>query len=280
MARQIAKSLEEAKELWPEIPLGQAKNWTNKKFGNLICLYRTINVGTVTRWVCKCDCGNYQNFNIQHLVDKGITSCGCLNREKASQRMLAYNLNNQEIIPNGTKFGKLTVIDYLGMRKEKSRNKNTSWYLCQCDCGSAPVEAMGNQLITNSKKSCGCMHSYGEYKIKLLLDNQKIKYKTEFSFNDLKNPNTNLPLRFDFLIFNNQDELFYLIEFDGRQHYTGPEAIWTQGASLEEIQYKDKLKNQYCLSHNIPLIRIPYIHLNKLCIEDLLLETTTYLVKE
>lgn len=40
----------------------------------------------------------------------------------------------------------------------------------------------------------------------------------------------------------------------------------------------DEYKNQWCKENNIPLIRIPYIHLNDLCIEDLLLETTNFLI--
>ena len=38
---------------------------------------------------------------------------------------------------------------------------------------------------------------------------------------------------------------------------------------------KDKIN---CKENNIPLIRIPYTHLNKLCLEDLLLETSNFIV--
>jgi len=38
------------------------------------------------------------------------------------------------------------------------------------------------------------------------------------------------------------------------------------------------IKNTYCKEHNIPLIRIPYTHYNDLCIEDLLLETSNYII--
>ena len=40
----------------------------------------------------------------------------------------------------------------------------------------------------------------------------------------------------------------------------------------------DEYKNQWCKENNIPLIRISYTHLNDLCIEDLLLETTKFLI--
>ena len=38
------------------------------------------------------------------------------------------------------------------------------------------------------------------------------------------------------------------------------------------------IKNQYCKTNHIPLIRIPYTHLPNIKIEDLLLETTNWRV--
>ena len=169
--------------------------------------------------------------------------------------MLQYNLEHQSI-NIGDHYGKLTVIDYLGLRKQKSRDKNAAWYLCQCDCGSKPIEVMGNLLITGQKKSCGCLVSAGELKIRNILDEHNIKYKTQYTFDDLIISSGGI-LRFDFAIFD-KDELLFLIEYDGRQHYDGPEAKWTQSASLEVIQQHDNQKNKYCKEHNIILKRIPY----------------------
>ena len=50
--------------------------------------------------------------------------------------------------------------------------------------------------------------------------------------------------------------------------------------SLEKNQKYDAIKTNWCLDNNIPLIRIPYTHLNKLCIEDLLLETSSFIVRK
>lgn len=280
MARiETVNTLEEAKIKWPKYSLGFAEDLTGKRFGQLVLLYRTQYKPKQTHWVCKCDCGKYKMCQLQGMKNGTIISCGCNNTQKARERMLKYNLEQQKIIENGTRFGKLTVINYLGFKKQKSRNKNASYYLCQCDCGSAPIEVMGNSLITGGTTSCGCIKSRGESIIKYFLDKQNIKYKTEYCFDDLINPKTNAKLRFDFAIFENK-QIKYLIEFDGRQHYTGPEADWTQSANLKEIQYKDTLKNKYCLKNHIPLIRIPYWHLSNLCIENLLLETSNFLVKE
>ena len=68
-------------------------------------------------------------------------------------------------------------------------------------------------------------------------------------------------------IFLNNN-LQFLIEWDGRQHYTGPEAKWSQGMSLKEIQFHDQLKNDYCKKNNLILKRIPYTVKN-ITIEDI-----------
>lgn len=82
--------------------------------------------------------------------------------------------------------------------------------------------------------------------------------------------------RFDFYV--NQE---YIIEFDGKQHFEeckGRENTWFTEENLKTIRQRDEYKNNWCKKHNIPLIRIPYYVLENLTIEDLLLETTKYLV--
>lgn len=59
--------------------------------------------------------------------------------------------------------------------------------------------------------------------------------------------------RYDFVILKNNTPI-RLIEFDGEQHYKNI-ANWD---SLELQQKRDQIKNEYALSHNIPLVRIPY----------------------
>lgn len=79
----------------------------------------------------------------------------------------------------------------------------------------------------------------------------------------------------DLIFFvNNQ----YLIEFDGIQHFFATSDRFCS-EEVEKIKQRDAYKNQWCKENNIPLIRIPYTHLKDLVIEDLLLETTSFLVK-
>lgn len=59
--------------------------------------------------------------------------------------------------------------------------------------------------------------------------------------------------RYDFAILKDNN-VVRLIEFDGEQHFMEIPA-W---GKLEITQKRDKIKNDYALTHNIPLVRIPY----------------------
>ena len=79
--------------------------------------------------------------------------------------------------------------------------------------------------------------------------------------------------KFDFWINNS-----YLLEYDGETHYNKSLHGWHTNEQLNKQQERDAIKNQWCINNNIPLIRIPYTHLKNLTINDLKLETTTFLI--
>lgn len=115
-------------------------------------------------------------------------------------------------------------------------------------------------VITNNLKSgkiihCGCASlSNGVLKIRKILDDKQIPYQREAWFDDFRYENSQQPVRFDFYI-NNQ----YMIEYDGKQHFKDTKGYFN-GEIYEQRVRKDRLKNKYCLEHNIPLIRIPYTY--------------------
>lgn len=186
-------------------------------------------------WLCRCDCGNTVIHYTGALRQGDINSCGCLQKERISE-----TFSKDEI---GNKYGKLTVI-------EKS-NKHThhNYWVCECECGSI-VEVNGTYLRNGHTKSCGCIRSWGETEIAEHLTAKNINFIKEYSFNDLKRKNL---LRFDFAIFNKDNVLLCLIEYQGKQHY-----IKTDKFYKEEIAESDVLKQQYCKLHNIPLYEIKY----------------------
>lgn len=103
--------------------------------------------------------------------------------------------------------------------------------------------------------------SAGENLISQLLSEQGIPFVREKKFSSCVFPKTNYLARFDFWV-----DKTYIIEFDGDQHLK------------KEQAERDKYKNQWCKDNNIPLIRIPYSHLKNICINDLLLSTSNFIV--
>lgn len=132
--------------------------------------------------------------------------------------------------------------------------------MCQCDCGNT-VYILGYNLTNGNTQSCGCLKSKGELKINNLLIAMNIKFKTQYIFDDCRFPDTNHLAYFDYAIFNDDNSLKMLIEYDGTQHQCG----WSQQEeSLQKIQAKDKFKECYCLNNGIKLIRIPAKDYDKL----------------
>jgi len=107
-----------------------------------------------------------------------------------------------------------------------------------------------------------CKASKGEKRIDNYLSDCFINYKTQYRIKECRNKK---PLPFDFAIFNNENTLLFLIEFQGRQHY---DQIWARRndkySTLEYIQGNDKIKSDYCKENNINLIIIPYTDINNI----------------
>lgn len=114
--------------------------------------------------------------------------------------------------------------------------------------------------------------SVGEKKIETLLKNANIQFEREKTFKDCYYSNNYAKSRFDFYVDNS-----YLIEYDGEQHFIASGSIFTP-EQVELTQKRDEYKNNWCKEHHIPLIRIPYVHKNNICLEDLLLETSKFVV--
>ncbi len=89
-----------------------------------------------------------------------------------------------------------------------------------------------------------------------LLKQYKIPYRVEFSFQDLLSEKGN-PLRFDFVIFNDENKIKYLIECHGEQHYKLVPGCGGY-TGLARIKKRDEIKRQYAKDKGILLIEIPY----------------------
>lgn len=258
-----------------EIKIGRAEDLRNKDFGYLTVLYRTHNIGKHTAWKCRCNRdNNLVSVRMDHLKEGRVISCGCYNAEKGVQHMkdINYKGKNMKDI-SGMKSGFLVAIEPTEKRVICGRDSRVMWKcLCNNPEHETPVicEATTTDITTGNKVSCGCINSKGEMAIINLLTQNNIFYEKEKKFESCKSKKGYF-YRFDFYVDNQ-----YLIEFDGKQHYSDNQVGW--GESLNDIKERDDDKTKWCKINNIPLIRIPYWHLNNLTIEDLRLNTSQFII--
>lgn len=207
-----------------------------------------------TYWICQCNCNKktIKSVRATHLKSGQSTSCGCYRNEQTRKA------NMKDL--TGQVFGLLTVLE----PTEKRRCTSVVWK-CYCNnCNSICYKASND--LQKGTISCGCINSRGEVKIKNILKENNISFKEQYTFDDLRGEDFK-KLRFDFAIFSN-DELSYLIEYQGSQHYY-PSSLFGGEESLKRQKELDQIKRDYCESHNIKLIIIPYKDYNKLSIEYL-----------
>lgn len=216
------------------------KNLLGEKFGRLTVIEQVKNEHNHRGkyWRCQCDCGKIIDVRADGLINGSTKSCGCLQREYAS---------SNKINELGKRYGKLTVIDFA-----PSDQQGHAYWLCRCDCGNTKI-CKATPLRKGAILSCGCISSKGEMLIAKILREQGIKFSTQISFQDLFYKSSDAPLRFDFGIYNDKEELKLLIEFQGIQHYDSSNYFYS-----DENIVRDNLKRKYCIEKNIPLIEIKY----------------------
>lgn len=217
------------------------ESFLGQKFGRLVIVEEDFDVRP-TKAKCLCDCGEYVVITRADVVVGHTQSCGCLQREKASE------CNIKDWTGVVSEYG----IKFL---RQEYMNDQGQW-LWRCECGLCDNEfiALPAKINNGHITSCGCaIQSAGERYILSILDEMKIEYSKQYTFPDCKYKN---PLKYDFAIFNNH-KLLYLIEYNGKQHYEPIEFFGGQ-LGFEERRVRDEIKKQYCQSNNIPLLILPY----------------------
>lgn len=132
-------------------------------------------------------------------------------------------------------------------------------------CGKCNKNIFTTSLVAYTKpscrcicKSCNCIESASEERIRHFLEDNDINFIPQYTFKDCKDKYV---LPFDFYL----PDYNKIIEFDGEQHYR-PAGFGLE-SHLRTVAH-DKIKNEYCEKNNIDLLRIPYWNEND--IEDIL----------
>ena len=225
-----------------------------KKFGKLTVkerdLTKPIGHGHPSYWICECDCGKMTSVWYSGLTSGRTKSCGCLVSETITKKNMK-DLTNQ-------RFGMVIAKE----NTLRTTSHHSYIWRCECDCGNKEYYTSAESLLSGRIHSCGCnTRSYGERLISEILLQNNVEFIQEYRFKDSEIKS----LRYDFAILDNDRKVIKLIEFDGEQHfgYKKNDNFGGEQAFLIRQEH-DRLKNEFALSQNIPLIRIPYIELNNL----------------
>ena len=218
--------------------------------GELELIERQVDEENHIKWLCKCSCGEelwIPGFQLHHRA-----TCG-------------NHKDPNDIV--GQTFGKLYV------KSATNTFRGGRIYLCDCECGTTDFEVNRSNLITGHTSSCGCLKSKGEEQVTALLNQANLPFEKQKTFKDFKRSKHG-NFKLDFFVNN-----VYAIEFDGLQHFNHHKFVgWFSEKSLSATRERDLIKNQYCFQNNIPLIRIPYWEKDSLTIQDLIPETSRFLL--
>ena len=98
--------------------------------------------------------------------------------------------------------------------------------------------------------------SRAEIKIHEILVEYGVNFKEEYVFEGLASENGR-PLRFDYAVFDDDGNIDFLIEYQGKQHYeASPKFGGKRG--LFQQQHNDNKKRRFCALHGIKLVEITY----------------------
>ena len=100
------------------------------------------------------------------------------------------------------------------------------------------------------------------------LKNHNINYQAQYSFENFKLDTGRAPY-FDFAIFDNNNNLLYLIEYDGKQHFEYSGYGWNNKENFEKTLHRDNQKNEWCKKMNYKLFRISYKDNIEKCLENI-----------
>ncbi len=139
-----------------------------------------------------------------------------------------------------------------------NNSTNIELYCKEHDCYYSTTPSSSLKRYTCCPKS---NQTYKEEKVCTLLESWGYKITRGKTFNECRDIN---PLPFDCYL----DDYNVCIEYDGEQHFM-PVRFGTQSfeSAKEKFEYTkrhDELKNLFCSSKNIPLIRIPYYEFDDL----------------
>ena len=193
-----------------------------------------------TKMKIKCNCGNIFNQTFYRFKSRGSIRC-----EDCYHKLLSI----KNALPEYIIKQRLKEAGYFLIKRELTGRDS----LLTVKCNNGHIYQTRLNKFVAGRRCPICKQSQGEYRIQKWLENNNIKFKREYTFDDLKGLG-NCKLRFDFCIFDTSNNIKMLIEYDGKQHFEETPYM----KDNERIKIHDSLKNEYCINNNFLLLRINY----------------------
>lgn len=202
----------------------------------------------------KVKCKEHNEFFMirpkSHMKNVGNSICESCHKSRPLNSG-AWKKRTQDEFINLSKELHLNKYDYTKVNYQNDKTKII--VICPIDNHNEFLVSPNNHL---KLKGCPkCKDSKGEIEIRRYLENNKIEYLRQKTFENCKNKRL---LKFDFYLPKHN----ICIEFDGAQHYKAVK-VWGGEKHLNGIRINDSIKNKYCEENNIDLIRISYKEINK-----------------
>lgn len=86
----VTTSLSESKKSRTKI------NLSGNRFGRLMVISQTTNIGKNSRWECQCDCGSIRLVLGKNLLNGKSTSCGCFTIERTRETHTTHGMSSNK----------------------------------------------------------------------------------------------------------------------------------------------------------------------------------------
>lgn len=204
----------------------------------------------------KHNCGNIFRVQCYHFI-KNNNRCPKCNKDKYFRTKTHEEFVKDVFDACGDEY---TVVG-------KYKNKSTKIDLLHKKCGNIYNVTPGHFLNTGCRCTFCKQNSRGERYSSEILTEMSINFSKEYKFKELYNDEKTNRLEFDFAVFNDNNKLLFLVEYQGAQH---EKPVIYGNITMEEAEkrYKkqvrnDFLKREFCENHNIPLFFIHHTSKSK-----------------
>lgn len=184
------------------------------------------------------DCGHVNDMLPGNFV-KGYGCKICSGNQRKTHEQFLKDFYNSEYSNEYT-----VLSEYQG-----ANNKIKLRHNCSHEYQVTPAK-----FIYGGKRCPKCNYSKGEKHLEEFLIEHGINFIPQYKIKECRIKNA---LPFDFAIFNDENKLICLIEYQGEQHFRAREFFGGEEGFQYQLK-RDETKREFCNKNNIPLIEIPY----------------------